>query len=717
MERRLSAWPPLPPGAHVRRPQDGPAPFPLEEPSYRLFARARHAIFHGVRALGLGADDEVLIPAFHHGSEVEALIAADVGLRWYEGDELLQPDEEELERLINPRTRALYLIHYFGFPQDAARWRAWCDERGLLLIEDAAQAWLASRDGTPSGTLADLAVFCLYKTLPLPEGAALVSAQPPPAPTRPEPYGVQQLVRRHGAWLAQRSAVANKALEPFRLSAEYSPDRDRELGDPDVACWRSVEPMLARMTDPHVAAIRRANYAVLLDALRGSVNAPFDTVPDGASPFIFPLSTDEKAETLMRLEEAGVKALDLWSVPHPALPAEEFPFAARCRQTLIGLPVHQELSMGDLDQIASAASPSPARPSPRPLEPLGPLEDLREEWAPLAEESGSIFSTWEFASTWWKHFGAEGDLQLLGMRGADGNLRAIVPLYRARLRGVPALRLVGHGVADQLDLICAEADRVPVARALREHLRGDSDWEVCLLERLPAAVGWDAMLDARVLRRQTSPILHVRGLSWDAFLAGLSSNHRSQVRRRERKLVREHDLEFRLTTDPDRLEADLDSLFELHDARWGELSSGFASRWKSFHHDFARVALERGWLRLWLAEMSGEVAAGWYGFRFGNSEWFYQAGRDPRFEEQSIGSVLLAHTIRSAVEDGVDSYRFLLGDEAYKSRFPTVDNPVDTEALSRGPRGSVMVAAAQAASLSAAGRRAMTGAVTRGAPK
>lgn len=717
MMRRLSAWPPLPPRAHLRRPLEAPAPFPLADPDYRLFARARHAIYHGARALGLGPDDEVLIPAFHHGSEVEALTRAGIGLHWYEGNERFAPDPDELEKLVGPRTRALYLIHYFGFPQDSARWRAWCDERELLLIEDAAQAWLARHDGRPVGALADLAVFCLYKTLPIPEGAALVSRKPPPAPTRPEPYGVQPLLRRHGAWLAQRSGAANSALRPFSLSSSYSPERDRELGDPDVACWRSVEPLLARLADPHVSAVRRAHYAILLDALGESAKEPFDAVPDGASPFVFPLSTDDKPRVLENLQQAGVKALDLWSVPHPALPAGEFPLAARRRASLVGLPVHQELSVGDLERVAAAASPRRSRPAERPLERLGPLEDLREEWSPLAEEAGNFFSTWEFVTTWWRHFGGDAELQLLGSREADGRLTAIVPLYRSRMHGVPTLRLVGHGVADQLDLICATRDRVAVARALRAHLRSEPGWEMCLLERLPAEAGWDAMLQTRVIRRQTSPILHVRGLTWDGFLAGLSSNHRGQVRRRERKLVREHGLSYRLATDPDRLEEDLDRLFTLHDAHWGERSSGFSSRWMLFHHDFARVALEQGWLRLWFAEISGEVAAAWYGFRFANSEWYYQAGRDPRFDEQSIGGVLLAHTIRSAIEDGVDSYRFLLGDEAYKSRFPAVDSPVDTQALARGGRGGLAVGTARAAAKTAAGRRAIGRVVTRSLPE
>ena len=49
---------------------------------------------------------------------------------------------------------------------------------------------------------------------------------------------------------------------------------------------------------------------------------------------------------------------------------------------------------------------------------------------------------------------------------------------------------------------------------------------------------------------------------------GRSANFREQVRRRERKLRREHEVRFRLSDDPERLDDDLDILFSLHGARW-----------------------------------------------------------------------------------------------------------------------------------------------------
>src|SRR5439155_1798028 len=131
---------------------------------------------------------------------------------------------------------------------------------------------------------------------------------------------------------------------------------------------------------------------------------------------------------------------------------------------------------------------------------------------------------------------------------------------------------------------------------------------------------------------------------WDEFLGSRSANLRQQVGRRERHLRREHRVRFRLT-DPDLLEGDLDTLFRLHRAI--RPRSDFGP--EAFHRDFAAVALERGWLRLWILELDNRPAAAWYGFRIGGVETYYQAGRDPSLDPLSVGFVLLTHTIRVAL--------------------------------------------------------------------
>ena len=351
-ERRLTVWPPLPAGVYWRAPANG-LPYPLGEPDCRLYAWGRHALWHGLHAVGLRPGDEVLVPAYNCGSEVEVLVRAEIGCRFYEGSSL-QPDAAELERLLRPKVRALYLIHYLGFPQDASRWRRWCDERGLLLLEDAGHALLSRCPEGPVGSFGDLAIFCLYKCFGLPHGGALLCRPaPPPAPTDRR-LGVAGIARRHGAWLAQRSRLASTALA-VRGRPPFDPVREFSLGDPESGPWASVPYLLRRLVNEQAAVRRRANYRRLLEELRDIAAPPFTEVDDGASPLAFPVETENKESLMARLGRHGVEGMNLWSVPHPALRGADFADAARRRATTVALPIHQELSPQNLDRIAMVA--------------------------------------------------------------------------------------------------------------------------------------------------------------------------------------------------------------------------------------------------------------------------------------------------------------------------------------------------------------------------
>jgi CelD/BcsL family acetyltransferase involved in cellulose biosynthesis len=692
-------WPPLPPAVYLRRPPE-PLPFPLAEPGCRLFARARQGMWHGVRALGLGHGDQVLAPAYHHGSEIEALVRAGIECRYHDLDESLEPREEDLDRLLTPRVRALLLIHYLGFPQDAPRWRRWCDDRGLLLIESAAQAWLSSIDGRPVGSLGDLAVFCLYKTFGILEGAAAICRAEMPDPGTDRGLGGMGFLRRNGAWLASRSPLFAAAATPLRDRLEpHSQELDFSLGDPGQAPWSSIPGLVARVSDPAAAARRRANYRLLADALPGRLAAPFDTLPEGASPFVFPLHVERRAETLGRLAPTGLRALDFWTTPHPSLPEDGFPNASRRRGSIVGLPVHQELRPSDLDRIIAAVQDGRSARPTLSFERLEDLDAARSDWTVLAERSGSIFSTWEWMSTWWRHFGGDRRLILTACRDQHRRRIAILPLCLTSGRSLRTLRFIGHGPADQLGPVCAPADRGKAARGLLWTLQQPHcHWDVFLAETLPAQDGWLAVLGGSVRRRESSPVLDIEGLDWQGFVTGQSANFRQQLRRRERKLAREHELHFRLADDPARIDDDLESLFRLHGARWThERSPAFTGARRAFHREFARLALERGWLRLWIMDVDGEPVAAWHGFRFAGAESYYQAGRDPAWDGYSVGFVMLVHSIRAAMNDGMREYRFLRGAEPYKARFTSYDPGLETIVVPRGLRGRAAVGAENAA--------------------
>jgi CelD/BcsL family acetyltransferase involved in cellulose biosynthesis len=317
------------------------------------------------------------------------------------------------------------------------------------------------------------------------------------------------------------------------------------------------------------------------------------------------------------------------------------------------------------------------------------------EWDALAERAGNVFATSAWTAAWWRHWGAGRRSLIAACRRSDGTLAAVLPMYLASERPLRVLRFVGHGAGDLLGPLCAAPDRAETARvmlALLEERR--RSWDVLLAQQLNAGDGWSSALGGRVLRRERSPVLRIRWPSWNAYLADRSANFRQQVRRRERRLARGRRMEFRRTTAPDALQRDLDVLFALHLARWGDRGSGaFAESRQRFHRELAACALDRGWLRLWFLELDGRPVAAWYGFRLGGVESYYQAGRDPAWDHVSVGFVLLAHTVRSAIEDGMHEYRFLRGGEGYKDRFTDDAGALETFVLARGLRGRAAAAA------------------------
>ena len=331
------------------------------------------------------------------------------------------------------------------------------------------------------------------------------------------------------------------------------------------------------------------------------------------------------------------------------------------------------------------------------LERFTTLDEVADVYRELSERSQNLFASWEWASIWWRHFGGGRTLAVTVARETDGGRAvAIAPLYLFSRAPLRVLRFAGHGAGDWLGPICAPGGGRGGADALRATLAQTDDWDVLLAERMRCDDPAAGISAGSVLRRESFPILPFRGRTWDEILAERSANFRQQVRRRERRLAKSGKLEYRLCDDPDRLDADLDVLFDLHAAHWkrGE-SNAFSHARRSFHRDFARVALDRGWLRLWVMELDGRPVAAWYGFRRGNVEWYYQSGRDPAFDHDSVGFVLMCHTIRSAVDDGMDAYWFLRGDEPYKDRFAEEDPGLKTTAVAHGLRGRAAIVGAR----------------------
>jgi dTDP-4-amino-4,6-dideoxygalactose transaminase len=133
-------------------------------------------------AAGLGAGDEVIVPAFTFVASANAprYVGAEPVLCDIRGPQDFNLDPEDVARRITPRTRAVIAVHFGGYPADLRSLRALCDEHGLVLIEDCAQAIGARVDesGCQVGTMGELACFSFFskKQLCVGEGGMVCTA-------------------------------------------------------------------------------------------------------------------------------------------------------------------------------------------------------------------------------------------------------------------------------------------------------------------------------------------------------------------------------------------------------------------------------------------------------------------------------------------------------------------------------------------------------------
>lgn len=117
-------------------------------------------------ALGIGPGDRVLLPAFACSALADAVrfVGADPVLADVGEDLALAP--EEARRRMGARTRALVVVHPFGYPVDLGPFL----ELDVPVVEDCAQALGASRGGRPVGSRGEVAVCSFYATKMLAAG-------------------------------------------------------------------------------------------------------------------------------------------------------------------------------------------------------------------------------------------------------------------------------------------------------------------------------------------------------------------------------------------------------------------------------------------------------------------------------------------------------------------------------------------------------------------
>ncbi|MCM3920964.1 DegT/DnrJ/EryC1/StrS family aminotransferase [Frankia sp. AiPs1] len=117
-------------------------------------------LFLGLETLNLGPGDEVVLPSTSFVSAANAIMVTGARPVFCDVDPGTQnPGVEDVRRVVTPRTRAVVVLHYGGYPGRVTEIAEYCREEGLTLLEDAACAPASRVGGRAVGTFGDLAIW------------------------------------------------------------------------------------------------------------------------------------------------------------------------------------------------------------------------------------------------------------------------------------------------------------------------------------------------------------------------------------------------------------------------------------------------------------------------------------------------------------------------------------------------------------------------------
>ncbi len=313
------------------------------------------------------------------------------------------------------------------------------------------------------------------------------------------------------------------------------------------------------------------------------------------------------------------------------------------------------------------------------LESFDDFAALPQSYSQLLDEHASTFDQ---TAVWYRSFAEhllDGDsrLLLIGVCDADsGRALALLPMRRVTQRlgpfAVDALEsLSNYYSAYFAPVIAAGADPEAVSQALVGAIAARRrQWTQ--LDVTPAAPdhpffkACDALREygCRVQRyfRFGNWYLETGGRSFANYLDSMPSRMRSTLTRKSKKLLARADVALEIVTAPEGVDAAMDAYERVYATSWKHDEPH-----KLFIRDIARRFAAKGWLRLGVARVGGEVAAAqlWYTYR--GTASIFKLAYDPKFQELSVGSVLTMHLMRHALDvDRVTVVDYLCGDDAYK---------------------------------------------------
>jgi dTDP-4-amino-4,6-dideoxygalactose transaminase len=306
------------------------------------------ALHLALLAGGVGPGDEVVTSPFSFVATAAAIVYCGARPVFVDIDpETYALDPARLEAAITPRTKAIMPVHLFGQAADMGPIMAIARGRGLLVVEDAAQAHGAEYDGRRCGSIGDIAGFSFYPGKNLGaygEGGAVVTSRP----------DLARAVRMLRDWGQEKRYEHSVKAFNYRMDGIQG------------AILRVKLRHLDRWTEARRS--RAALYDVLLR--NSAVRTPWARPGDRHVYHVYAVRTANRAALAERLTEHDIQFGIHYPIPIHLQPAYadlgyrvgDFPVAEEVAGEVLSLPIFAEMTDGQVESVAAVVGQSMAAP-------------------------------------------------------------------------------------------------------------------------------------------------------------------------------------------------------------------------------------------------------------------------------------------------------------------------------------------------------------------
>lgn len=265
----------------------------------------------------LGPGDEVIMPSFTFVSTANAVVLRGATPIFVDiAPDTLNIDPQQVAAAVTPQTKAIFAVHYAGYPADMDALSQIARAHDLLLIEDAAQALGSTYKGRPAGSLGDMAAFSFHETKNIisGEGGALVV-------NRPDLIERAEIIREKGT---DRSKFLRGQVDKYTWVDIGSSFLPGEL----VAAFlygQLEQSDLIRTRRRAMFARYRAAFTDLVDAGRvGGVQKPSDVVGNGHMFYLLMRDRADRDDFIDHMRAAGINAVFHYVPLHSAPAGQRF---------------------------------------------------------------------------------------------------------------------------------------------------------------------------------------------------------------------------------------------------------------------------------------------------------------------------------------------------------------------------------------------------------